>query len=54
MQYMHAQLEIGTIAQRIENEFGQWFLHGNDTMTQYIINILLEFTLVYKVNNSPQ
>lgn len=32
MQYLHAQLEDGTIGQRIENAFGQWYLYGNDTV----------------------
>ena len=32
MQYLHAQLEDGTIGQRIGNAFGQWYLYGNPTV----------------------
>ena len=32
MQYLHKQLEDGTLGQRIGNAFGQWFLYGNDTV----------------------
>lgn len=32
MQYLHAQLEDGTIGQRIGNAFGQWYLYGNATV----------------------
>ena len=29
MQYLHKQLEDGTIGQRIGSAFGQWYLYGN-------------------------
>ena len=32
MQYLHAQLEDGTIGQHIGNAFGQWYLYGNPTV----------------------
>jgi hypothetical protein len=32
MQYLHAQLEDGTLGQKIGNAFGQWYLYGSTTV----------------------
>ncbi len=32
MQYLHAQLEDGTLGQKIGNAFGQWYLYSSTTV----------------------
>ena len=37
MQYLHKQLEDGTIGTRIGSAFGQWYLYGNAKVLYYVV-----------------
>ena len=46
MQYLHMQLEDGTIGHRIGSVFGQWYLYGNAQVCSSLA-MFSSYTIVY-------